>query len=167
MASLQELMLVYQQELKSGVVQKAYRGLMEYLLSLKNHFQATHPELLIPGTFYAGYMDMSYFAIVPEKLKERGLKIAVVYLHEACRFEVWLSAANKKIQARYWELITHSGWRKYRLVPTTQGYDSILEAVLADAPDFSDLPALSAQITRGTLAFIADVETFLEENPAI
>src|SRR5690606_19848877 len=107
----------------------------------KNHFQATHPELLIPGTFYAGYMDMSYFAIVPEKLKERGLKIAVVYLHEACRFEVWLSAANKKIQARYWELITFSGSLRYRLVPGSKAYASILAAVLTYAPDITTLPA--------------------------
>ena len=163
----QEQMQEYTHQLQKGSIQQAYKGLLQFMLGLRNELSSAHTELAAPGTFYAGYMDMSYFAIVPEKLKERGLKIAVVYLHEALRFEVWLAAANKKIQARYWELITHSGWRKYRLVPTTQGYDSILEAVLADAPDFSDLPALSAQITRGTLAFIADLETFLEENPAL
>ena len=113
----QEQMQEYTHQLQKGSIQQAYKGLLQFMLGLRNELSSAHTELAAPGTFYAGYMDMSYFAILPEKLKERGLKIAVVYLHEACRFEVWLSAANKKIQARYWELITHSGWRKYRLVP--------------------------------------------------
>lgn len=161
----QEQMRVYTDCLQKGSIQQAYKGLLQFMLGLRNDISSAHPELGQAGSFYAGNMDMSYFAIVPEALKQRGLKIAVVYLHEAARFEVWLSAANKKIQERYWEALSRSTWRKYRLVPTTHGYDSILEAVLADLPDFSDLPALSAQITQGTLVFIDDVEAFLEGKP--
>lgn len=166
MTAFQDQMQEYTQQLQKGSIQQAYKGLLQFMLGLRNELGSAHPEIAVPGSFYAGYMDMSYFSLVPAALKERGLKIAVVYLHEASRFEVWLSAANKKIQARYWELIVRSGWRKYRLVPSTQGYDSILEDVLAESPDFSDLPALSAQITQGTLAFIADVEAYLAENAA-
>lgn len=136
MVSLNTLMDVYQQELKEGRIQQAYRGLMEYLLSLKNHFQNKHPEFSVPGTFYAGYMDMSYFAIVPEDLKQRGLKIALVYLHEAGRFEVWLAGVNKRAQREYWEIIQRAGWSKYRLVPALSVADAILEYIAVGPPDF-------------------------------
>ncbi len=161
MTTLQELMLVYQQEMKKGAIQQAYRGLMEYLLSLKNHFQTRHPEFSVPGTFYAGYMDMSYFAIVPEDLKQRGLKIALVYLHETGRFEVWLAGVNKSAQREYWEIIRRAGWNKYRLVPELADADAVLEHSVSARPDFSDLDALTEEIEKETLAFIGDVRAFL------
>jgi len=153
---------VYQQELKEGRIQQAYRGLMEYLLLLKNHFQNKHPEFSVPGTFYAGYMDMSYFAIVPKDLKQRGLKIALVYLHEAGRFEVWLAGVNKNALREYWEIIQREGWKQYRLAPTLTGADAILEYIAVGQPDFRDLNALTAEIERETLVFIRDVSAFLK-----
>jgi len=58
-------------------------------------------------------------------------------------------------------LIKESGWEKYQIVPTIKGFDSIIEGVLVDDPDFSDLDALTEEIERGTLKFIKDVEGFL------
>ncbi len=92
------------------------------------------------------------------------MKIAVVFLHKEFRFEVWLAAANKQVQAEYWKLIKDSGWDQYRLVPATQGYDSIIEHVLVANPDFSDLDGLTHQIESGTMNFIKDVEGFLASH---
>jgi hypothetical protein len=58
-------------------------------------------------------------------------------------------------------LYEENGWNKYHVVSTTQGVDSIIEQVLFGDPDFSDLGALTKQIERGALKFIADVEGFL------
>lgn len=149
--------------LKKGTIQTAYLGLMQYLMSLRTHFQNRHPELAVSG-FYQGYMDMSYFACFPVALKERKLKIAVVFVYETFRFEVWLSGVNKQVMAEYWQQIKQSGWNKYHLVADTQKADSILECVVAADPDFSDLNALTALIEKGTLQFIRDVETFLASN---
>jgi hypothetical protein len=55
---------------------------------------------------------------------------------------------------------------QFRLVPTIKGADSILEYVLIDRPDFSDLDALTNQIEQVTLQFIQDVESFLSEHAA-
>ncbi len=161
MESFHDNMNEYKKQLEKGSIQKAYRGLKDYLQALRAHFQKAHPEFTVPGSLYFGYMDMSYFAIVPESMKRRSLKIAVVFLHEAFRFEVWLAAANKQVQTEYWKLIKDSGWDKYRLVPATQGYDSIIEHVLVAEPDFSDLVTLTEGIERGTLEFIQEVEVFL------
>ena len=164
MGSFQENMQEYRRLLAQGAIQAAYRGLMEYMLALRAHFQKQHPELSVPGSLYYGYMDMTYFSVIPQALKERSLKVAIVFLHEAFRFEVWLAGTNKQVQAQYWQLFKEGGWNQYRLVPSIKGCDSILEHVLAENPDFNDLPALTAQIERETLQFIRDVERFLTSH---
>ena len=161
MGSLPESLSIYREQLQNGAIQEAYQGLLEYILSLKTHFKNHHPEFVVPSNIYFGYMDMTYFSIVPEALKERGLKIAIVFLHREFRFEVWLAGVNKDVQAEYWNRIRESGWNKYRLVPTLKGADSILEHVLAENPDFNDLNALTNQIEQETLRFINEVENFL------
>ena len=75
--------------------------------------------------------------------------------------KIWLFGYNKTVQKKYWKLIKESNWNKYRIVPTTKGFDSIIENILVDNPDFSDLDNLTKQIERGTLNFIKDVENFL------
>lgn len=164
MESFSEHMHEYRKQLQKGAIQKAYRGLMEYIMNLRTHFQNKYPDYFVSGSIYYGYMEMTYFSLIPESLKQRKLKAAIVFLHEAFRFEVWLAAYNKQVQARYWKLLKDSGWDKYRIVPTTKGADSILEHVLVDNPDFSDLDALTQRIETQTLQFIQDVEGFLSTH---
>jgi hypothetical protein len=156
----------YKNQLQKGAIQKAYKGLMEYILALRTHLKNKHPDYFVPGSIYYGYMDMTYFSFYPESIKNRNLKIAIVFIHEAFRFEAWLAGYNKQVQSKYWTLFKQSGWNKYRLVPTTKGVDSILEHILVEEPDFSDLDALTQQIESGTLKFIQDVETFLSKAAA-
>jgi hypothetical protein len=61
-------------------------------------------------------------------------------------------------------LFKESDWNKYHIVSTTKGVDSIIEYILVDNPDFSDLDILTKQIERGTLKFIKDVESFLSKH---
>ena len=161
MRSLPENLNNYREQLQKGAIQEAYKGLMEYILSLKTHFKNRHPEFAVPSNMYFGYMDMTYFSIVPDALKERGLKIAIVFLHREFRFEVWLAGVNKDVQADYWKRISESGWKKYHLVPTLKGADSILEHVLVENPDFYNLGELTDKIEHETLLFINEVEKFL------
>ena len=109
---------------------EAYKGLMEYIMDLRTHFKNRYPDYVVSGSIYYGYMDMTYFSFYPESLKKQNLKIAIVFLHEPFRFEVWLAGFNKQIQSKYWKLIKESGWNKYHLVSTTIGADSILEHIL-------------------------------------
>ena len=160
MIDRQSAILEYTSLLQKGEIQVAYKGIMESMTLIKSFFESLYPEYPT-SSLYFGYMDMTYFACFPQALKERKLKIAVVFLHEEFRFEVWLAAYNKQVQTQYWKMIKDSGWDKYRLVPSTQGADSIIEHVLVDGPDFRDLDALTRQIEEGTLAFVQDVEAFL------
>ena len=158
--SLREPMKEYRAQLQKGAIQKAYRGLMQYMMDLRTHLAKEYPDYTVSGSLYAGYMDMTYFSFFPESLKQRKLKIAIVFLHEAFRFEVWLSGYNRQVQAEYGKTIKERSWNRYRLVPSPQTSDSILEHVLVDDPDFGDLDALTRRIESGTLEFIRDVERF-------
>jgi len=164
MGSFHEDMDEYKKQLAKGTIQKAYRGLMDYIMGLRTHFAVRYPDYFVSGSIYYGYMDMTYFSVIPDSFKQRGLKIAVVFLHEACRFEVWLAGYNKQVQTKYWTFFKESGWDKYRLVPSPKGADSILEHVLVNNPDFSDLDALTTRIESETSAFMTEVEGYLTEH---
>lgn len=164
MKSLQENMVEFRNQLERGAIQKAYLGLMEYMMSLKKHFANKYPDFSTPGSLYNGYMDMTYFSISPRSLKDRDLKIAIVFLYDTFRFETWLSGKNKRVLAKYWQIISESKWSKYKIVEPAKGVDSVLEHILVDNPDFSDLDVLTKQMEQGTLKFIQDIEKFLVES---
>jgi hypothetical protein len=156
------LMQDYRKQMEKGVINRAYQGLMGYLGSLRSSLQKKYPDYHL-STLYQGYLDMSYFSFTPLALKEKNLKIAIVFLHEAFRFEVWLAAANKRVQEKYWKMIRESRWEQYSLVLSTSGADAILEHTLVEDPNFGDLEQLSIAIETGTLTFIKDVAAFIAD----
>jgi hypothetical protein len=164
MKSFHENMLEYKKQLAKGIVQKAYREMMDYLLYLRTYLQKKYPDYSVSSNIYFGYMDMTYFAFFPDSLKQRKLKTGIVFIHETCRFEVWLFGYNKQVQSKYWQMIKTHNWDKYNIVPTTKGVDSIIEYILVRTPDFRDLDTLTNQIENGTMKFIHDIETFLSDN---
>jgi hypothetical protein len=164
MESFPEYINEYKKQLRNGYIQVAYKGLIEYIMNLRVQFKKKYPDYFVSGSIYYGYMDMSYFSFIPDSLKRRKLRIAIVFIHETCRFEVWLAGYNKQIQTKYWKLFKESDWNKYYIVPTTKGVDSIVEYILVDNPDFSDLDSLTKQIEKGTFKFIKDIEYFLSKH---
>jgi len=167
MKSFQESIIEYRKQLKKGAIQEAYKGLMDYIMGFRMHFKNKYPDYFFSGSIYQGYMDMTYFSFIPESLKRKKLRIAIVFCYDAFRFEVWLAGYNKQIQTKYWKLFKENGWKKYHIPTTTTGVDSILESLLIDNPDFSDQDGLTKQIEKRTLTFIKDVEDFLSQHEKI
>jgi hypothetical protein len=153
-------MKVFKKTLGDGHIITAYQGLMEFIRELRSHFMGHFPEYEVPGNVYYGYLDMTYFSILPPFLKDRGLKIAIVFVYDTFRFEVWLSGRNRNVQVETSRLLQESGWQSYPLTPDPDKADSILEKVLVENPDFSDIQKLTQKITGGTREFIHDVESF-------
>jgi hypothetical protein len=98
MESFNEFMNEYKKQLEKGVIQQAYRGLMEYFKTLILYLKKKYPDFFVSSSLYYGYMDMTCFSFFPESWKNRKLKVAVVFLHEAFRFEVWLVGYNRSVQ---------------------------------------------------------------------
>jgi hypothetical protein len=164
MESFYEDMIEYKKQMHKGTINRAYKELMNYIMQLRTYFKNKYPEYSVPGNIYYGYMDMTYFPLFPKKLKDQKLKIALVFIHNTCRFEVWLSGYNKQVQSKYWKLFKQSAWKKYNIVSTTKGVDSIIEYILVGDPDFSDLDILTKKIETETLKFIMDVKGFLSKH---
>ncbi len=158
METLQESVAEYKRQMEKGSIQKAYKGIMDYVLSLRTHFANRYPKIPV-GNLYAGYMDMTYFPLFPKSLKSNKLKIAVVFMHGTCRFEIWLSGNNRQIQQKYSKIIADAGWKKFGTNP--ENPDSIVEETLIENPDFDDPDKLTKIIEASTMSFIQDVEAFL------
>jgi hypothetical protein len=164
MESMQENISEYKKQLDKGYIQKAYQGIMQYLMALRSHFEKKYPDYIVSGNIYYGYMDMTYFSCTPESLTRRKLKIAIVFIHEKIQFEVWLAGYNRQAQSKYWKLFAESNWNKYRIPSNIKGIDSIVEYTVAGSPDFDNLDTLMKQIEQGTMTFINDIEDFLSNH---
>jgi len=161
MSSFHKSIIEFRQQLEKGAIIEAYSGLMAYFRDLRSHFQKNYPDYSVPSNIYYGYLDMTYFSIIPSNLKPHNLKVAVVFVYGQFRFEVWLSGVNRKVQEEYWHLIKDSGWDLYHLSPDPKRLDYILDQVLVEVPDFVDLGTLTEEIESGTNQFINNVEDFL------
>src|SRR6056297_1596371 len=100
MESLNEYIKEYKTQLSKGNIQKAYRGIMIFMSGLKTDLEKNYLDYIV-SSLYFGYMDMNYFAFTPSGLKDKKLKIAIVFLHEQGRFEAWLGGSNRKVQSEY------------------------------------------------------------------
>ena len=163
MHSIRKDMEEFQGQLRKGVIQKAYSALLSYMNGLRTHFKNRYPDSAV-SALYQGYMNISFFAIFPPRLKHRDLKIAIVFNYEAFRFEAWLAGRNRKVSRQYWELFRDSQWTAYCVVTPAKGVYSIVECDLAEDFDFSDTDALTASIETATAAFINDMERFLSKH---
>jgi hypothetical protein len=163
MRTFQDSMMELKKQLDKGKIQEAYQGITEYFRSLRKYFETNYPNYSVPGNIYYGYFDMTYFAIIPESLKPRKLKIAVVFDYDRFDFEVWLSGANRDVQEEYWNLIKETKRSKYAITSNPRRDDYILSYTLAENPDFSNLEQLTVLIEKGTHKFIKDVERILAD----
>ncbi|PCJ96107.1 MAG: hypothetical protein COA50_07970 [Flavobacteriaceae bacterium] len=62
---------VYKEQVASENLVLGYQGLMQYMMHLRTHFKQQYPDEFIVGSFYQGYMDMSYFPMTPKALKSQ------------------------------------------------------------------------------------------------
>lgn len=111
MEPFQQYMYEYRKQLQQSHIKQAYAGLVQYFMELRTLFARKYPDYVVSGSIYQGYMDMTYFSFSPQSLKERKLKIAIVFVYDTFRFEVWLSGHNRSVQAKYLKLLKESNWQ--------------------------------------------------------
>lgn len=160
MKDLNEYVIAYQKQLQEGKIQVAYKGIMSFMGNLKSYLSDMHSDYLV-GALYFGYMDMTYFAVTTTELKDKQLKIAVVYLHQENCFELWLSATNKKIQAQYIDKLKDKDLKGYQLSVSQPGIDSIIESRIIDHPNFNELISLKVELDKLTQKFIEDINEMI------
>lgn len=153
----------YHEELQKGYLQKAYRGIMEFMSGTRTYLSEMHPDM-ITGALYQGFMDMTFFTMTPETLKTRKLKVAIVYLHDNNSFEVWLSGANRPVQSELIRSLKGIDLSGYELSEAAPGVDSIISFTIAEDPDFNETEALRMLLEAETMKFIADMEKLVSNT---
>ena len=160
MRTLNELIKVYTHHLQEGEIQIAYKGILEFLGKLRADLIKKYPHYYV-SNIYQGYMDMSYFSLSTKSLKDKGLKIAIVYLHEKGDFEVWLSARNRDIAKSYATIFNSNIFGDVNVFHDINNSDAIIECILTPTPNFEDQSSLIDAIDQGVGKFISAISDLL------
>lgn len=160
MKTLNQLIIDYTCHLQRGEIQLAYKGILEFLGKLRADFIKKYPQY-DTNSIYQGYMDMSYFSLITKPLKDNGLKIIIVYLHDKGCFEVWLSARNREISKEYTTTFLGEPFDGITVFHDEDNQDAIIECTLISEPDFDNQITLIDIIEQGVERFITTVSNHL------
>ena len=160
MKNLNQLISGYTSQLQQGDIQLAYKGILEYIGKLRADIVKKYPSCDI-SSIYQGYMDMSYFSLSTKILKDKGLKIAIVYVHRKGQFEAWLSGRNREISKQYEPVFYDRQFDKITVFHDETNMDAIIECILTDKPSFDHQDVLSDIIMKGVEEFVSDVDDCL------
>ena len=155
MKRLNKQIAAYTQQLRLGEIQMAYKGILAFIGKLRAAFIKKYPHYDV-SNIYQGYLDMSYFSLSTKPLKDNGLKIAIVYLHEKGTFEVWLSARNRDI-ARNHQAILDSLSGEINVFHDRNNQDAIAECILTGTPDFEEQAQSINSIDQSVEKFVAAI----------
>ena len=162
MKTLNDYIQAYKTQLEIGDIQKAFNGIIKYMLGLRTYLGNKYSSDFYIGRFSQCYMEMTFFTFTPLSLKEQKLKIGIGFNHEKMQFGAWLGGQNREIQKKYWEIFKGSDWNKYNIPLKVNDGFSIIETVLLDNPDFSDLELLTEQIENKLMLFVNDIKDVFE-----
>lgn len=160
MKTLNQLINDYTHILQQRDIQVAYKGILDFVGRLRSGLINKYPEYEI-GNIYQGYMDMSYFPLSTKSLKDNGLKIAIVYMHEKGAFEVWLSARNREIIKKYKSILEDKVMDNISVFHDDSNEDAVIEYTLTSMPDFDNPDLLTKIIEKGTQKFVSAITNLL------
>lgn len=160
MKTLNESIKIYTELLGNHDIQTAYKGIMDFFGYLRVSFTKKYPQYEI-GSLYQGYMDMTYFSITTDRLKARGLKVAIVYLHAQGDFEVWLSARNRSMAKAFEPFFSKDDIQKLNVFHDVENLDAIVERKIVEFPDFVSKDDLAKLILQETERFVIALLDFI------
>lgn len=164
METINELMDDFKSLLARGRIQKAYRYIFDIFTDLSNALKNGTTGTIFTNALYHGYLDMTYLPVITSKLKEHGLKIAVVFNYASFQFEIWLSAVNRKKREEVLPLFSDKKLKKYKIVKIEENADAIIEHPVKGIDDFGKKDAVVSTIVKVTMAFIDDIEEFITDR---
>ena len=97
------LLETYRTLLQTTDLQKAYQEFIRLFRFLRNELERQMPDFRFQSSITENAMDYAYFSFTNPALKEKGLKLVVVFDHRNFRLEVWLSGVNRTAQCRWAE----------------------------------------------------------------
>jgi hypothetical protein len=161
MKKLNDIVAVYQKELRKGDILIAYNELVKFVMNTRTELVKKLGDQYSFAKILHGYMDYTYFYYTNDFLKSKKLKLGLVLNHLEMRFEIWLLGNTIPIQKKYWTLLKETKWNKDK---TEMPQYSILEAVIVDKPNFNNLESLSQKIHKNMLQVTDEVIDILKNT---
>ena len=97
------LLETYRTLLQTTDLQKANQEFIRLFRFLRNELERQMPDFRFQNSITENAMDYAYFSFTYPGLKEKVLKLVVVFDHKNFRLEVWLSGVNRTAQCRWAE----------------------------------------------------------------
>lgn len=101
------LFVEYKRIMDNTMIRSCYRQVMSLIKTIASVLEERLPAYRFMKRIVENQMDVTYFQLTNEQLKDRGLKIQVAFVHETCEFEVWMSGYNRNIQCAYAKVLAH------------------------------------------------------------
>ena len=161
MRNLNDIVAVYQEELRKGDILIAYNELVKFVMNTRTELVKKLEHQYSFAKILHGYMDYTYFYYSNDFLKSKKLKFGLVLNHLEMRFEVWLLGNTIPIQKEYWNLLKSTKWNKDKIEMPQY---SILEAVIVNNPNFNNLDLLSKEIHKEMLQVTDEVIGILKNT---
>jgi hypothetical protein len=122
-----EYLETYKSLLATTELQLGYQEFIKLFRFLRIELEKELPDFSFSGNIIENNMDFAYFQITDKDLREKGVKIQVVFVHKSFRFEVWASGYSRKIQCSYYNKLKNQPL-KYYLNDNPERIDYIFKA---------------------------------------
>lgn len=162
MGSISDLIKDYGRLVRQGDILLAYQNIMRRMRALRVGIQKDFPEFNVAAQLYQGEMDVSYFTMAPDFLKDRGLKLGLVFVHEKSAFELWLWAKNKKVQEDYRQRLAKKDLTPFTISSDQWWVRSIIEWPILEDPSFDQSDKLMCDVEVAIINFLEALDKILD-----
>lgn len=143
----------YKTLLQNTELQLCYQEFIKLFRFLRIELEKEMPDYSFSGNIVENNMDFAYFQITSEELKQKGIKIQIVFVYKDFNFEVWASGYNRKIQCDYYEKLRNKSL-KYILNHNPNRVDYILKNVVNKKAELHSVNIILSEIKSVALELI-------------
>lgn len=151
------LLMTYKKLIQTTELERSYQEFLRLFRFLRVELEKELGDYRFQGNIIENGMDYSYFQFTNDRLKKKGLKIAITFVHRNFQFEVWLSGFNRKIQCNYYELLKDTR-QPFSLTEDPKRSDYILRIPLDQNLDLSDGKRVLSEIKDASLRLLGYME---------
>ena len=128
---------VYKKLIETTELQDGYQEFIKLFRYLRTELEKELEDFSFSSSIVENRMDFAYFQLLSNELKEKGLKVQIVFVHKEYRFEVWISGYNRKIQCNYYNYLKEQNI-KYIVNTNPNRVDYIIKSPLPKDIDISN-----------------------------
>lgn len=157
------LLNTYRTLLETTDLQRAYQEFVRMFRFLRSELERQLPDFRFQSSISENAMEYAYFSFTHPALREKGLKLSVVFVHQAFQLEVWLSGVNRSTQCRWAEQL------KICPPPIIVSAEAAHSDYLVRLPvqaDLSDGPSTAAAVKTAAETLLELLSLQIEPNGA-